>query len=45
MEAALRDTGSVEVNGFPIHYNRYGTGSTVVLLIPGALGKGYFDVH
>ncbi|XP_017461247.1 PREDICTED: valacyclovir hydrolase-like [Rhagoletis zephyria] len=43
MEAALRDTGSVEVNGFPIHYNRYGTGSTVVLLIPGALGTAVTD--
>ena len=28
-----------EINGYPIHYEKFGTGSEVVLLIPGALGE------
>lgn len=36
-------TGSVEVNGFPMHYEVYGTGPRVLLLIPGAMGTGQTD--
>lgn len=28
----------IEINGNQIHYEKYGTGSQIVLLIPGALG-------
>ena len=31
--------GKFDINGYPIHYEKFGTGSEVVLLIPGALGK------
>lgn len=37
--ASAHESGSVEINGFPIHYDKFGTGNHVVLLIPGALGK------
>lgn len=33
------ESNFVEINGFPIHYDKFGTGSQVVLLIPGALGN------
>lgn len=29
----------LEVNGVELHYEKIGTGSTVVLLLPGGIGK------
>lgn len=29
----------LQINGFNIHYEKYGTGEHIVLLIPGAVGK------
>ncbi len=31
-------SGNVDLNGWPVWYEKFGTGSEVVLLIPGALG-------
>lgn len=36
------DEGSVDINGFPIHWQKFGHGPTIVLLIPGALGLFVF---
>ncbi|CAG2169073.1 unnamed protein product [Oppiella nova] len=35
--------GKFDINGYPIWYEKFGTGSDVVLLIPGALGTGRSD--
>lgn len=34
-----QDSGQVELHGFPIYWERFGNGPTIILLIPGALGK------
>lgn len=34
-----------EVDGVKIHYERVGTGSQVLLLIPGAIGKSQTNYH
>lgn len=39
-----KETGFVEINGFPIHYDKFGTGNQPVLLIPGAIGKLFIFV-
>ncbi|KPM03771.1 Abhydrolase-like protein [Sarcoptes scabiei] len=39
------DSGSVELLGFPIHWERYGSGPQIVLLIPGALGTAKSDFY
>jgi hypothetical protein len=31
-------SGKVEINGWPIWYEKFGIGNDIVLLIPGALG-------
>jgi hypothetical protein len=31
-------SGKVDLNGWPVWYEKFGTGSEVVLLIPGAMG-------
>lgn len=38
-----KETGFVEINGFPIHYDKFGTGNQPVLLIPGAIGTSFTD--
>ncbi|XP_027205168.2 serine hydrolase BPHL-like [Dermatophagoides pteronyssinus] len=39
------DEGSVELNGFPIHWQKFGNGPMIVLLIPGALGTAKSDFY
>lgn len=36
------DEGLVELNGFPIHWQKFGNGPMIVLLIPGALGMFFY---
>ncbi|CAG2104536.1 unnamed protein product [Medioppia subpectinata] len=36
-------TGKVDVNGWPIWYEKFGSGPHVLLLIPGAIGTGRTD--
>jgi len=31
-------SGNLDINGYTIWYEKFGTGSEVILLIPGALG-------
>ncbi|CAG2180089.1 unnamed protein product, partial [Oppiella nova] len=38
-------SGSFEVNGWPLWYDKYGTGPSPVLMIPGALGTGKMDFY
>lgn len=35
--------GVVTLNGFQIHWETFGTGSQIILLLPGALGTAYTD--
>ena len=35
----ISNVEKIELNGYPIHYEKFGSGSEVVLLIPGSLGK------
>lgn len=37
-------TGKVDINGWPIHYEKFGTGPEVLLLIPGAIGIFYINL-
>ena len=32
------EVGSVQINGWPIHYEKFGHGPEVILMIPGAIG-------
>ncbi|CAG2108451.1 unnamed protein product [Medioppia subpectinata] len=36
-------SGKVDINGWPVWYEKFGTGSEVLLLIPGAIGTGRSD--
>ncbi|CAG2176616.1 unnamed protein product, partial [Oppiella nova] len=37
------NSGKVDINGYPIWYERFGTGPKPILLIPGAIGTGRTD--
>ena len=38
-------SGKFDINGYPIHYEKFGSGSEVVLLIPGALGEFKLKIY
>ncbi|CAG2108450.1 unnamed protein product [Medioppia subpectinata] len=38
-------SGTFTINGYPIGYDRYGTGPSPVLMIPGAIGTGKTDFY
>ena len=33
------EVGKVDILGYPVHYEKFGTGPEILLLIPGAIGK------
>lgn len=39
----VQSEGVVTLNGFQIHWEKFGTGSQIILLLPGALGTAYTD--
>lgn len=37
------EVGHFDINGWPVHYEKWGNGDSVVLMIPGAIGTGRTD--
>ncbi|CAG2172510.1 unnamed protein product, partial [Oppiella nova] len=41
----MSTNGKVDINGWPICYEKFGTGAHIMLLIPGAIGTGRTDFN
>ncbi|CAG2173692.1 unnamed protein product, partial [Oppiella nova] len=39
------ESGKFDINGYPIWYEKFGTGANILLMIPGAIGTGRTDYY